>query len=38
MKKTDVVGIVIYTGLSGTVLVLVGILLFDVVKSLIFGA
>lgn len=38
MKKVDIVGIVIYTGLSGAVLGLVSILVVTIFKSLIFGA
>ncbi len=38
MNKLDAVGIVIYTGLSGAVLALVGVLVFTIFKSLIFGA
>lgn len=38
MRKLDVVGVVIYTGLAGTVLALVSVLVFTVIKSLIFGA
>ena len=37
MKKLDIAGIAIYTVLAGAVLGLVGILLFTIVKSLIFG-
>ena len=38
MKKLDIVGIVIYTGLAGAVLGLVGVLLVTIFRSLIFGA
>lgn len=37
MKKIDIVGIVIYTGLAGAVLGLVGVLIVTIFKSLIFG-
>ena len=37
MKKLDIVGIVIYTGLAGAVLGLLGVIVFAIFKSLIFG-
>ena len=37
MKKLDIAGIAMYAVLAGAVLGLVGILLFTIVKSLIFG-
>lgn len=38
MKKVDIVGIVIYTGLAGVVLGLVGMLLWAILRGIIFGA
>ncbi len=38
MNKADVVGIAIYTGLAGTVLVLAGVLVFSIFTRLSFGA
>ena len=37
-KKLDVLGILIYTGMAGAVVTVVAVLLFTVLKDIIFGA
>lgn len=38
MKKLDIIGVLIYTGLAGTVLFIVVLLLWAILRSLILGA
>ena len=38
MKKLDIIGVLIYTGLAGVVLFIVVLLLWAILRSLIFGA
>ena len=37
-KKLDVLGILIYTGMAGAVIFVVSVLVFTVLKDMIFGA
>jgi hypothetical protein len=37
-KKLDLLGVLIYTGMAGAVITVVAVLVFTVIKDMIFGA